>query len=110
MANGHPVKLLGNVNGSGLSWLTNLLHRLLGLPHVQINKDIPRLGTLARTDNSTILKFIHDAGGTTVAQPQSALKERHARLLLAADDLDALLNDLLVLINAALIAKTTCRL
>ena len=52
-------------------------------------------------------QFVHDAGGAGVAQAETALHERDAGLLLAADDLDALLDQVFVLAAAAALLVDT---
>ena len=70
---------------------------------VQINEDVARLGAFAGADDAAVLQFIHDARGAAIAEAQAALEQRDAGLLFAADDFDAVLDDLLVLVNAALL-------
>src|SRR3954469_6599165 len=67
---------------------------------VQIDQNIPRLSAFAGTDNAAILQLIHDARGPRVAQPQSALHERNARLLLASNHFDTLLDERLIFITS----------
>src|ERR1035437_7870523 len=72
-----------------------------GTAAVEVNQDFARLGTVALADDAAILQFVHDARGAAVTEAQAALQQRDARLLFAADDFDALLDDFLVLVNAA---------
>ena len=72
---------------------------------VEVNQDFTRFRAVARADDAAIFQFVHNARGAAVAEAQAALQQRDARLLFAADDFDALLDDFLVLVNAALIAK-----
>ena len=82
------------------------LSAAIGAAAVEINQNFARLGAFARTDDAAAFQFVHDARGAAVAEPQTPLHERHARLLFAADDLDALLDEVLVLVNAAFVAET----
>ena len=70
---------------------------------VEINQDFPPFCAIAGADDAAVLKFVHDAGRAAVAEAQAPLQQRDARLLFGPDDFDALLDDLLVLINAALV-------
>src|SRR5450755_1852666 len=72
---------------------------------VQVNQDFARLGAFAFADDAPVLQFVHDARGAAIAEAEAALQQRDARLLFAADDFDALLDDFLVLVNAALVAE-----
>src|ERR1035437_6959775 len=73
----------------------------IGTAAVEVNQDFARLGTVALTDDAAIFQFVHDARGAAVTEAQAAVQQRDARLLFAADDFDALLDDFLVLVNAA---------
>ena len=88
-------------------------HRFLpaaiGAFAVQVNQDVARFGAFAGADDAAVFEFVHDARGAAVAQAQAALEQGDAGLLLAADDLDALLDDFLVLVNAALVVASRCR-
>src|ERR1035437_4625605 len=68
---------------------------------VEVYQNFARLGALAGADDATAFEFVHDARGPGVAEAQAALHERDAGFLFAADDLDALLDEFLVLVNAA---------
>ena len=68
---------------------------------VEVNQDVAGLGAPARADDAAVLQLVHDPRGSAIAQAQAALQQGHAGLLLAADDLDAVLDDLFVLVNAA---------
>src|SRR5262249_31941815 len=81
-----------------------LLPVVICIGHVQINQNIAWLSPFARAHNAAIFQFIHDTRGASVAQTQAALQKRNARLLLAANDLDALFDNLLVLANASVLA------
>src|SRR5258706_12373243 len=72
---------------------------------VQINENVPRLRSFAGADDAAVFQFIHDARSAGVAEPQPALHERDAGLLLATDHLDALLDESLVLVAAALLRR-----
>jgi hypothetical protein len=72
---------------------------------VQVDQNVARFLAVAGADDPAVLEFIHDAGGTTVAEAQAVLEERDAGLLLAANDLDAILNDFFVLVDAALVIE-----
>src|SRR5579862_9697132 len=74
-------------------------------PAIQINQDVPRFRALAWADDATVLQFVHDARRAGVAQPQPPLQQRDARLLFAADDLHALLDQLLVFVAGAFLVK-----
>src|SRR5882724_10111243 len=76
---------------------------------VEVDENFTRLRAVALADDAAVLQFVHDARGAPVAEAQTALQQRHTRLLFAADDLDALLNNLLVLVTAALVAKARRR-
>src|ERR1039458_5248367 len=80
------------------------LHRALrgdsGAAAVEIYQDFARLGTLAGADDAAAFEFVHDARGAGVAEAQTALHQRDAGLLFAADDFDALLDEFLVLIRS----------
>src|ERR1017187_2375446 len=82
------------------------LHRALrtavGAAAVEIYQDFARLGSLAGADDAAAFEFVHDARGAGVAEAQPALHQRDAGFLFAADDFDALLDEFLVLVNAAL--------
>ena len=69
---------------------------------VEVNEDVAWLGAFARADVAAFFEDVHDAGGAAVADLEPALQERDAGLLLAADDLDALLDEFLVLAFAFL--------
>src|ERR1017187_7750707 len=89
-------------------------HRLLSAAvhsrAVQINQNVARLRAFAGADDAAAFQFVHDARGAGVAEAQPALEQRDARLLFAADDLDALLDEVLVLVNAAFVAEFGGRL
>ena len=68
---------------------------------VEVEKNLARFRAAAWPDKSAILKFIHDARGARVAQAQSALHEGDAGFLLHPNDLNALLDNFLILIDAA---------
>ena len=70
---------------------------------IQINEDIPGFSTLARADDAAILQFVHDPGGARVSEPEATLHERETGFLFAANDFDALLNEFLVLVAAAVL-------
>src|SRR5665213_3828788 len=72
---------------------------------VEVNQNVARLRAFAGADDAAIFQFVHDARGAGVAEAQAALHERDARLLFAADDLDALLDNFLVLVNAAFVSE-----
>src|SRR5437870_914773 len=75
------------------------------LPHsirpcsIQINQYISRLGALTGADDAAVFQFVHDAGGAAIAEAQTPLQERDAGFLFAPNHFDALLDDLLVLVN-----------
>src|SRR5690242_12448994 len=73
---------------------------------IQIDKDVSRLGPFARANDAAIFQFVHDTGRATVAEPQSPLQQRNAGFLFTADYFDALLDDLLVLVDAAFLLKS----
>ena len=68
---------------------------------IQVNEDIAGFSAFARADHAAILEFIHDPGSAGVAEAQAALHQGDAGLLFAANDFDALLDELLVFIAAA---------
>src|ERR1039458_3030696 len=72
---------------------------------VQINQNVARLGAFAGADDAAIFQFVHDARRPRVAEAQPPLHQRDARLLFAADDFDALLDEILVLVNAAFVPE-----
>src|SRR5665213_231113 len=72
---------------------------------VEVNQNVARLRAFARTDDAAIFQFVHDARGAGVAEAQAALHQRDARLLFAADDFDALLDQIFVFINAAFVSE-----
>src|ERR1700722_2311904 len=74
-------------------------------PAVQVDQNVPRLRAFAWADNAPILQFIHDARRARVAEAQAPLQQRDARLLFAADDFDALLDQIFVFIAAAFLAQ-----
>ena len=82
------------------------LPRPVGAPAVQIDQNIARLGAFARADDAAVFQFIHDARGAAVAEAQAALQERDAGFLFAADDFDALLDDVFVFIDAASVRRS----
>src|ERR1017187_5538550 len=90
------------------------LHRALraavGAPALEIYQDVARLGAFAGADDAAAFQFVHDARGAGVAEAQPPLQQRDAGLLFAADDLDALLDEVLVLVNAAFVAEFGGRL
>src|ERR1017187_8399179 len=94
-----PVQI--NRIAHALGWAT------VGAAAVQVNEDVARFLAVARADNPAILQFIHDASGAAIAKAQAALEEGDAGLLFAADDLDAVLDDLFVLVDAALVIEAT---
>src|ERR1035438_870219 len=65
---------------------------------VEVNQDFARLGAFALADDAAVFQFIHDASGSAVAEAQATLQQRDARLLFAADDFNALLDDFFVLV------------
>jgi len=67
---------------------------------VEVDQDVARLSAFARANNAAIFQFIHDAGGAGVAEAQPALQQGYARLLLAADDFDALLDQVFIFVDA----------
>src|ERR1019366_1300564 len=73
---------------------------------IQINQNVARLGAFAGADDAAAFQFVHDARGAGVTEAQAALEQRHAGLLFAADDLDALLDEVFVLVNAGFVFKT----
>src|SRR5579862_1064766 len=85
--------------------LNGLLPAAIRTGAVQIDQDITRLGALAGADDAAVFQFVHDARGTGVTKAQPALHQRDARLLFAANHLDALLDELLVLVNAAFVPE-----
>ena len=64
---------------------------------IQIDENVPRFGPLARPNDTSILQFIHHTSGTPVAQFEPPLKQGNTCLLLRADDLNALLKELIIL-------------
>src|SRR6185503_6650014 len=60
-------------------------------------------------DYAAVFQFVHDAGGARVAEPETALQQRDARLLLAADDFNALLNQVFVFIARPFFHTVTAR-
>ena len=86
--------------------LNRALIAAVGAAAIQIDQNIARFGAFARADDAAIFQFIHDARGAGVAEAQAALQQGDAGLLFAADDLDALLDDFLILIDAAFVAES----
>ncbi len=60
---------------------------------VQIDENVSRLRSFIGTDHAAVFQLIHDARGAGIAEPEAALEQGYARLLLAANDLDALLDE-----------------
>ena len=77
----------------------------VGAGAIEINEDVAGFGAFARADDAAVFQFIHDAGGAGVAEAQAALHEGDAGLLFAADDFDALLDEVLVLVAAGFVAE-----
>src|ERR1035437_4032456 len=96
---------MGVDNGRLFVWLAALGRPAGRAATAQVEEDVTRLGAIARTDNAAVLKLIHDAGDAAIAEAQAALEEGDAGLLFAADDLDALLDDLFVFVDAALVIE-----
>ncbi len=71
-------------------------------PRHPINQNIPRLRAFAGADNAAVFQFIHDPRRAGVPQPEPALQEGHTRALFAANDFDALLDEVFILIDAPL--------
>src|ERR1035437_7820214 len=69
---------------------------------VEVYQDFARLGAFAGADDAAAFEFVHDARSAGVAETQAALHQRDAGFLFAADDLDALLDEFLILLNTAL--------
>src|SRR5262245_13880737 len=76
---------------------------------VQVYQNISGLSPLAGPDNAAILQFVHNASGAAITETQPPLQERDAGLLLTANDLDALLNNAFVFINATLLLEVVGR-
>jgi hypothetical protein len=53
---------------------------------IEVNQDVSRLSSFARTDNAAVFQFIHNARRSGVSEPEAALHQRDARFLFAADD------------------------
>ena len=66
-------------------------------------RDRPR-----RREHAGVVQLVDDARRTTVSDSEAPLQQRDAGLLLAADDLDALLDEILVL-AAARLAIRVCK-
>src|SRR5688500_12750375 len=74
----------------------------VGVAGIEVDQDVPRLGPLTRAHDAALLEFIHNPRSPRVAEAQSPLHQRNARFLFAANDLDALLNEILILLAGAL--------
>lgn len=59
---------------------------------IKINENVAWSFTFVWAKNAASFQFIHDTCSAGVAESQTTLQQRHARLLFAADDFDALLN------------------
>jgi hypothetical protein len=64
---------------------------------IQINKNVPWFSPLAWPNHTSILQFVHQASGTSVAQFEPPLKQGHTRLFLRANDVNALLEEFVIL-------------
>ena len=78
------------------------IRTVIGTIAVEVYQDFAGLGTVALADDAAIFQLVYDARGAAVAEPQAALEQWDADFLFAANDFDALLDDFLVFINAAL--------
>src|SRR5437899_8610762 len=72
---------------------------------IEVDQNIPWFGAFARTNDAAVFQLVHDTGGAAIAQAQAPLQQRHAGFLLAANDLDALLDNFLVFIDPAFVVK-----
>ena len=52
-----------------------LRRRLARLLHIEINQNLTRLSPIARADEAPIFQFVHDARGTSIAEPKAALEQ-----------------------------------
>src|ERR1700680_4769761 len=66
----------------------------VGALAVEVDQDFAGLGAVAGADEAAVFQLIHDARGAAIAETQASLQQRDAGFLFAADDLDALLDDL----------------
>src|SRR2546428_6965813 len=87
----------------------HLLSPAISAGAVEIDQDVARFGAFARADDAAVFQFVHDTRGTRVTEAQTALEQGDARLLLAADNFDALLNQALVLIGWPFFHTETAR-
>src|ERR1019366_1204772 len=87
----------------GLGW--GLGGATVGAGAVEVDEDVAGFGAVAGADDAAVLQLIHYTGGTAVAEAQAALEEGDAGFLFAADDFDAVLDDLFVFVDAALVIE-----
>ena len=73
------------------------------ISRIEIDEDVTRFRAFAWAYDATLLQLIHDASGARIAETQPTLHERDARLLFAANDFDALLNQIFVFLARALL-------
>src|SRR6266481_2757044 len=87
------------------------LHRRLPICPlaIQVDQDISGLSAFAWPDDPAILQLVHDTGGAAIPQPQAPLQKRDTSLLLASNDLDAVLDHLFILIDSAFVTKAARR-
>src|SRR5882724_10081791 len=97
-------------NGGPSSLFLRILGPAIGSAAVQIDQNIPRFRPVAGADDPAVFQFIHNARGAAIAKAQAPLQKRDAGFLFAANDFNALLNDLFVFVDATLVAETVCRL
>src|SRR5687767_13892263 len=83
--------------------------RAIGVAGVEVDQNLPRLSAVARADDAAAFQLIHDARSATVAETQAALEQRHAGLLFATNDFDAVLNDFFVFAAAGFLQFESLR-
>src|SRR5438034_9854884 len=88
---------------------SGLLSLAVGAGAVEVNQNVARFGAFAGADDAAVFQLVHDARRAGVAEAQPALKERDARLLFAADDFDALLDQVLVFVDAVFAVEAAQR-
>jgi hypothetical protein len=72
-----------------------------------VKVDFAGFGAAGGADDAAVLEDIHHAGRAAVADLQAALEQGGAGLALAADDLDAVLHQFLVLLAVLVVESRT---
>jgi hypothetical protein len=75
----------------------------IGAGAVEVQEDVPGFSAFVGADDAAVFEFVHDPGGAGVTESEPALEEGDTGLLFAADDLDALLNEVFVFVGAVVV-------